>query len=569
MTGATHAPEAAVAALADAETSVPGAQAQAPSSGSVLVRGRWPYWAAVAVLVVGVLVTATLALVSQAQYTSNEKRLLDLRVRELGALLSSALPNIQTPLASAAALADATNGDPKKFSQFVTPYVGAPPTHQFVSISLWRLGAAQRGPVAVVGSPPALSASSPAAAPFFARAARAPKLSVIGLTPPTLLRLGYAFTTAGAGNRYAAYGESAVPGNRRSRLERNSAFSDLDYVLYLGNSRRPGNLLVTSLSDLPVQGRQATATIPFGDTVLTVVVAPRGTLSGTLPQRLPWIIAIVGVILALGAAALTMRLIQRRRAAEHLAGRLERAVGENQRLYAEQRTIAQTLQHALLPDELPTFEGAEASARYEPGERGVDIGGDWYDVIPIGDRRVLLVVGDVSGHGLRAASTMASLRYAIHAYAAQNNPPATILSKLSKILSVTATGQLATVLCAMIDLDSRQVTISSAGHLPPLLINGAESHYVESGVGLPIGVHDGASYSSTTITAPPAGTLLAFTDGLVERRGEALDRGLARLRGAATASDGSLGELLARLVSELRHGPSDDDIAIVGVRWKT
>lgn len=70
---------------------------------------------------------------------------------------------------------------------------------------------------------------------------------MIGLTPPTLLRLGYAFTTAGAGNRYAAYGESAVPGNRRSRLERNSAFSDLDYALYLGNSRLPGNLLVTSL----------------------------------------------------------------------------------------------------------------------------------------------------------------------------------------------------------------------------------------------------------------------------------------------------------------------------------
>ena len=248
----------------------------------MVARGRWPYWAAVAVLVVGVLVTAALALVSNAQYTRNEKRLLDLRVREVGALLSGALPNIQTPLASAAALADATNGDPKKFMQFVTPYVGAPPTHQFVSISLWRLGAAQRGPVAVVGSPPALSASNPAAAPFFARAARALKLSVIGLTPPTLLRLGYAFTTAGAGNRYVAYGESAVPGNRRSRLERNSAFSDLDYVVYLGNSRLPQNLLVTSLSHLPVQGRQAKATIPFGDTVLTLVVAPRGPLSGTL-----------------------------------------------------------------------------------------------------------------------------------------------------------------------------------------------------------------------------------------------------------------------------------------------
>ena len=569
MTGASNVGGATVAGFVDAERRTSGERVMEEQPSAAASRDRWSYWLAVGVLVAGLLVTGALAWASHAQYTSNEKRLLDLRVKELASLLAGALPNVQTPLASAAALADATNGDARKFMRFVAPYVGARPAHQFVSVSLWRLGATDSGPVAVVGTAPALSASSADARAFFAHAAHASKLSVIGLWPPTLLRLGYAFTTPAPTSRFAAYGESSLPGNRRSRLERNSAFSDLDYALYLGHSEHARDLLVTSLDHLPIRGRQSRATtIPFGDTVLTLVVAPREALSGALPQRLPWIIAIAGALLTLGAAAVTMRLIQRRRAAELLAGRLGRAVGENRRLYAEQRTIAQTLQHALLPDALPRIEGAEASARYEPGERGVDIGGDWYDLIPRDDQRLLLIVGDVSGRGLRAAATMASLRYAIHAYAAQNDAPATILAKLSKILSVTATGQLATVLCALIDIGSRQVTISSAGHLPPLLISGDQGRFVESEVGLPIGVREGAVYSSTTVTVAPGATFLAFTDGLVERRGEPLDRGLARLRDAATAGHDGLPELLARLVNELRHAPSEDDTAIVGVRWR-
>ena len=282
---------------------------------------------------------------------------------------------------------------------------------------------------------------------------------------------------------------------------------------------------------------------------------------------MPWIIAIVGTLLSLGAAALTVRLVQRRHSAELLAGRLENALGENRRLYAEQRTIAQTLQHALLPEELPQLPGAEAGARYEPGERGVEIGGDWYDVIPLSDQRVLLVVGDVSGRGLRAAATMASLRYAIHAYAAENDPPATILAKLSKIISVTSGGQLATVLVALVDVASHQLTIASAGHLPPLLVTDGHGEYVQSEIGLPVGVEDDATYASVTVTAPPAATFLAFTDGLVERRGEALDRGLARLREAAVTHHNGLSELLTRLLTEMRSGPAEDDTAIVGLRW--
>jgi serine phosphatase RsbU (regulator of sigma subunit) len=208
-----------------------------------------------------------------------------------------------------------------------------------------------------------------------------------------------------------------------------------------------------------------------------------------------------------------------------------------------------------------------ASARYEPGEKGVEIGGDWYDVIPLDDQRLLMVVGDVTGRGLRAAATMASLRYAIHAYAAHNDPPAVILAKLSKLLHVTTDGQLATVLCAVVDVGARRVTVTNAGHLPPLLISGDHGEYLNSEVGLPIGVQEDATYRSTTVSAPRAATLLAFTDGLVERRDETLDHGLARLRETATGKSGDLRDLLSQSISQLRHDPSDDDTAIVGLRW--
>jgi serine phosphatase RsbU (regulator of sigma subunit) len=543
-------------------------QSQESASAGVAERaGRWPYWLPAGVLIIGLLATAALALVSASTYANNEKRVLDLRVKELGAVLAEAIPNTQTPLASAAALADATDGNVHKFMRFVAPYVGATPGHQFVSVSLWRLGSTPRGPLAVVGQAPELKTMALDARAFFTRAAHSRKLSVIGLRNPSLTRLGYAFATPEATSRYAAYGESALPANRRSRLQGNSAFSDLDYAIFLGAGQQPRDLLVTSLSSLPIRGRQATEKVPFGDTVLTLQVAPRRPLGGTFPQRLPWIIVIVGIVLTLGAAALTVRLIQRRRRAEHLSDRLEQAAEENRQLYAEQRNIAQTLQHALLPERLPQIPGAEASARYEPGEQGIEIGGDWYDVIPLGDGKLLLVVGDVTGRGLRAAATMASLRYAIHAYAAQNDPPATILSKLSKLLDVGSSGQLATVLCALIDVRGRMLSVTSAGHLPPLLITHGRGEYVESEVGLPIGVQAGASYRSTTVVAPPAATILAFTDGLVERRGENLDLSLARLRDAASGNHVGLPELLSRLVAALRHGPSEDDTAIVGVRW--
>jgi serine phosphatase RsbU (regulator of sigma subunit) len=526
---------------------------------------RWPFWLPVGVLVVGLIVTGVLVWLAASSYSSNEKRLLDLRVRDAGALLTGALAAVQTPLASAAALADASDGDVAKFKQFTAPYAtGKKAT--FASVSLWRLGMTQTQPLATVGEPSVLGATAPRAQTFFTTTAGSSShLGVIGLLSPPTPRLGYAFTSPGLTGHYVVYAESPLPANRRSKFQSSSSFSDLDYALYLGTLQRPEDLLVTDLKTLPIRGQHASISIPFGDNSFTFVVTPHRPLVGSFSERLPWLIAIVGVLLSLGAALLTMRLIQRRNHAEQLAVSLEEIADENRRLYSEQRTIAQTLQHALLPEALPKIHGVETGARYEAGVEGVDIGGDWYDLIALDDRRLLLVVGDVSGRGVRAAATMASLRYAIHAYAAQNDPPEKILTKLSKLVNVASTGQLATVLCALVDVDARELTVTSAGHLPPLLISNGTGTFIEGSVGVPIGVNSGATYTSTAVTTPPAATLLAFTDGLVERRGESLDTGLARLQHAATANHCDLDELLGQLLDELRN--EDDDTAIAGLRW--
>jgi serine phosphatase RsbU (regulator of sigma subunit) len=306
--------------------------------------------------------------------------------------------------------------------------------------------------------------------------------------------------------------------------------------------------------------------------LLTLVMSSRGTLAGSLPKNLPWIIAILGTVLTAAATLMTLRLTQRRRAAEELAQRLEVTATENRRLYAEQRTIAQTLQHALLPDALPQGPHLEASARYEAGELGVDVGGDWYDVIELDEQRLLLVVGDVSGRGLRAATTMASLRYAIRAYAAEGDLPPAILTKVSRLVSVAVTGQLATILCVLVDTEERTISVTSAGHLPPMLIDGGAGRYLEGAVGIPIGVESGAVYEARLVPLPETGTIVAFTDGLVERRGESIDEGLERVRTGVAGDEAELPELpelLERLLASVPDGRGEDDIAIVGVRWRT
>jgi serine phosphatase RsbU (regulator of sigma subunit) len=393
-------------------------------------------------------------------------------------------------------------------------------------------------------------------------------LNLTGLLSRPRPSLGFEYNATGRA-AFAVYAENPLPANRRSKLESNSAFSDLDYVLYLGRSHRSGDLLLTSVKSLPLHGLQASDKVPFGAGSFTVVVTPRGSLSGGFFRSVPWITALVGVLVTLLAAAMADRLARRRRRAEELARQLDLIASETRDRYIEQRSIAQALQHELLPATMPEFDGLKIEARYVPAQAGGDIGGDWYDAVEVDDGRVLLVIGDVSGHGVQAATTMALVRHATLAYVAEDHRPGVVLAKLSDFVRGRTSDYFATVLCALIDVQGHRVTLASAGHLAPLLLHGEGGEFVQLRAEAPIGFAHAGPLRETTVEVPPGSTLLAFTDGLVERRGEVLDEGLARMRSVALAARLSDGQLLARLADELTSNEHRDDTALVSVRWQS
>jgi len=165
---------------------------------------------------------------------------------------------------------------------------------------------------------------------------------------------------------------------------------------------------------------------------------------------------------------------------------------------------------------------------------------------------------------------MASLHFASRAYAVEGHPPATVLANLARMLRVERDGHFATVLCGLVDVPGHQITLASAGHLPPVLRREDGADILWLAPGPPIGVPSLAGYEPVVVTAAPASTLVAYTDGLVERRGESLDAGLDRLvRAAAGITATSADDLLTGICADLTGDkPADDDIALIGLRWR-
>jgi hypothetical protein len=519
---------------------------------------RVPHIAAIGVLVAGLVITATLTVVTGIVHNNNENRLLRQRAAEVAAVLSAAIPTTQTPLMSAGVVADATGADRRAVEGVLSPLLEA---KRWVSAAVLPAGASNPLPLQQFGARPEFATLSAATRrDIVSRAlARTPNMVIVDLLDQPDRRLGYAYA-GGRNSKYVVYGEASLPPNRRSRVGNNSAFADVDYAIYLGHDKSSRSLLAASLANPNFKGRTASSSVAFGDGSLLVVLTPREELGGTLLPRLPWLIAVIGTAITLAAALMTERLVRRRSDAELLAR-------ENAELFREQRSVAQTLQHSLLPDRLPEVDGLDLAVRYAPGADGVDVGGDWYDVMIVDDDRVLFVVGDVSGRGLRAATVMAALRYGIHAYAAQGDDPATILTKLTKLISVERDGHFATVLCGTVDVTDHRVSMASAGHPNPLVVTEDGAEFFATPVGPPIGVN-GSTYRSVEVRVPPGATLVGFTDGLYERRREHPDVGLGRLRDASRGFD-SLDDLLDGLLDKMAPGGGSDDTAILGIRWLT
>lgn len=517
----------------------------------------------VLVVVVGLLIVAAFTWLCQTLYSGNETRLLNAKAKEGAAVLTAALPSVQTELSAGAELSMEPS-DMHAFQSYMGSLVGS--GKSFSSVSLWRLSDPAAGPSWVVGARPAIASDPSRAATFFGRAARTPGVTINSLLTGDTLHLGYEYHAPG--QQVAVYAESALPANRQARIAKDRAFSDLHYAIYLGHGTRPGDLLTTDVAQRPLTGRHATAFVAFGDGGFTLVVSPRGVLSGTLPRVLPWIVAIAGFVIVLISGYLVDWLYRKRHLAESLAASLDEVARENERLYAEQQSIARTLQNALIPDKLPALPGAEAASLYVPGTKGMDIGGDWYDLVRMNGDGAMLVIGDVSGRGVRAAAVMASVRFAALAYVREGHPPPVVLNKLAQMISVEESGHFVTVLCAWLDLVGQKVTFTNAGHLPPLLIEGTHARLLHTTSGPPIGVSSRAEYPARTVEVSRGATLLAFTDGLVEKRGEVIDSSLDRFSDTALRhAHLDLDDLVTTLVTEVTTDGIEDDGAIVGVRW--
>jgi len=252
---------------------------------------------------------------------------------------------------------------------------------------------------------------------------------------------------------------------------------------------------------------------------------------------------------------------------EELAGRLALAI-DGARLLRQQTEIAHTLQRSLLPASLPQVPGAEVAVRYLPGAEGVDVGGDFYDVIPLPSGRVGLVVGDVMGRGIRAAAVMGQLRAAVRSYTLEGHSPAALLTRLDRLVGTLEEGLLVTALYAEWDPTRRLALCSVAGHLPPLLrLPGEAPAFLDIDPGLPLGVGV-QSYSEVELALPVGALLLAYTDGLVEGKDLPVEDGMQRLLDAVADSTDAMDaceSALADLRPPLANRRYDDDTALLAL----
>jgi PAS domain S-box-containing protein len=241
---------------------------------------------------------------------------------------------------------------------------------------------------------------------------------------------------------------------------------------------------------------------------------------------------------------------------------------DHARLYARELNIVETLQRSLLPDRLPNVPGLRIAAKYMPGGPGADVGGDWYDAIPLDGGRLGMAMGDVVGHGIGAAALMGQLRNALRAYAVDGHSPGAVVARLDKLVQDLEAGRMATLIYLVIEPDLGSIRFASAGHLPPLIMGpDGDARFLEGGRSLPLGVMPGLDYAEATAEIEAGSTLVLYTDGLVEERGASIDAGLEALRQAVIDGPAEPEALCDHIVEQLlANRPATDDIAVLALR---
>jgi serine phosphatase RsbU (regulator of sigma subunit)/anti-sigma regulatory factor (Ser/Thr protein kinase) len=248
--------------------------------------------------------------------------------------------------------------------------------------------------------------------------------------------------------------------------------------------------------------------------------------------------------------------------ADRMALAIDRA-----RTYEHHHAVAETLQRSLLPDRLPQLPDAELAGQYLPGA-GATVGGDWYDVITLPDGEVALVMGDVVGRGVRAASVMGQLRSACRIYAAQGQGAASVVKCLNEFAHDLGSGEMATLVYLALDPSTGRGRFVGAGHPPPLVRSpDGSTAYLDAEPQLPLGAVKRVTYVEHDVQLGPGAMVVLYTDGLVERRDASLDEGLARLADAVAAAPHEPAGCCDFVLQELLGGHrAGDDVALLALQ---
>jgi serine phosphatase RsbU (regulator of sigma subunit) len=519
------------------------------------------------VLAVSVLLVATASVLANNVHRHTEQRLLQGQAKQAAAVLAASVGSVEAILAPAAELAAANEGDPSTFESSLGSSIPA----RFVSASLWIDGVAD--PV-VVGEPPAIAGDASAVAAMRSTAAATQGVTVSGIVgDPAAPRLGYQMSAARDGVTYVVHVETALPTPQRGYVspDADGAFSNLEYALYLDDSQRDEVLLWSSVEELPLTGRRATATVTFENAVLLLVVTPAGVLSGGLSRALPWLVGLVGITLSAGFAALTERLLRRRDDEVATSASLALLSQENERLYSEQRGIAETLQRSLLPDHLPSLARGEVTARYWPAGTASEVGGDFYDVFELGAGRWGLAIGDVCGKGVDAAALTGVARHTIQAAARHVERPSEVLRWVHEAIRSKNTTMFCTVCFGVLTVPPSgpvRIDLALGGHPPPLLCRRDGTSEEIGVVGTVLGIIE-PTVTDTSYELDAGDTLVLFTDGLTDApQGTAVR--IEDVEGAHAADPQRTPDRIADHIQELieRRRPlgSGDDTALLVIR---
>ncbi|MEY2401598.1 MAG: hypothetical protein QOJ08_1709 [Ilumatobacteraceae bacterium] len=512
-------------------------------------------------MILGLALFLGLAAGSRLLFDQTENRLLKQRTNEAAASLQITLPQIKAALDAAAKLAAATDGDPTVFANVMKPYVGTGTGTYFTSVALFRFG--DTNPVGQVGEPITVPAEGANSADAIFKSATAAPFTVIDLLTLTPRRLGYAVADVVKTPKFVVYAQRDVdPAVRRRDDE---PFAQLDYAIYLGSDVATAHVITSSVSDVPIEGRTASQAVPFGTTKLLLVMTPIGHLGGDLFANLWWIVAVGGAIVAAAFAILTKRLLERQNTALDLAS-------DNERLYGEQRHIAETLQLGLLPQHLDSPAGVTVAARYWPAGSANLIGGDFYDMFSIGDDRWGIAIGDVCGKGIEAAALTGLARHTLRAAARNSSSPTEVLLAVHQALREHRPATFCTACFGYVSPlgdDVFRVELSLGGHPQPLLRHADGSVEGVGKLGMLLGMLE-PTLSTTVVDVKPGDTLVLYTDGLTDAPA---DKAVSVVELAALLEDDgdqpieALADAIRVLKRSRRPHGSDDDTALLILRF--